>query len=140
VSQAVTIRAGQPTALFRIVSVALLTAGLISCPLIVQADDWNHHGARENRAAAAIINGTEDALLIGERRWSQPGVLMGLSHYLRPDVKMRLVAKPNFPVIPDNSAAVFFLLPSQRLRHGLQARGYKLLPLDSEQSLWKLVR
>jgi uncharacterized membrane protein len=127
--------------LWRIVLIALLTGGILSCTISSQAQVWWHKGperTKYNPQIAQVVNQTAKPLIISDAKLD---IVQSLGYLLEPKVQLQLVIEPNIPKIADNFSDIFLYRPSRTLRSGIeQAQGYKTEPAyqDSDIWLWKL--
>lgn len=98
--------------LWQLVMVALISAGVISCAIISQAETWWYKDLNlYTPQVVRIINQTPQPLLITSCQSTWPlGDEMALSHRLDPKVRLLLV-KSNVPQIPNTFSDVFLYNP-----------------------------
>jgi uncharacterized membrane protein len=108
--------------LWRGVTIALVSCGVLSCVLIAQSDRWwSKMISNNNPAAAQLINQSERPLVISD---ASSGDLFSLSYYLDPKVKLLirpqcytchinrdLADVPFTPEIPTGYSDVFYYQP-----------------------------
>jgi uncharacterized membrane protein len=139
--------------LWKIVTVMLVLAGVLSCTLFSQAEYWwnnNPTGSKLNSEIANIVNQTNHPLIISDNE--NPIPIQNLGHLLKPKVRLQLMVKSNIPQITDGYNDVFLYNPSESLRAEL-GRVYKSeikLILETGQSerkdsrdytsFWRLVK
>ena len=102
--------------LWRFITVAVISCGVVSCALIAQSDTWwTKYTDYHNAQVAHIINQSPAPLVWSD---SAPNRILALSHLLDPKVRLQLVEiPPEAPVIPEeklpempqNFSDVFFL-------------------------------
>jgi uncharacterized membrane protein len=130
--------------LWRFITVALLSCGVVSCVFIAQSDTWwTKYTEYYNTQVAKIINQSPSPLIWSETNYDR---ILSLSHQLDPKVRLKLVASPlldpkvrlrllknpqevaempkeKLPEISENFSDVFLLElapPSSLLRAGLK--------------------
>ncbi len=110
VSSSVTI--GFPK-LWQMIMVTLISAGVISCAIISQAETWWYKDLNlYTPQVARIINQTPQPLVITSCQGTWPlGDELALSHRLDPKVRLLLVKESNVPQIPNTFSDVFFYNP-----------------------------
>ena len=127
--------------LWRIVLIALLTCGILSCTISSQAQVWWNKAperTKYNPQIAQVVNRAAKPLIISDAKLD---IVQSLGYLLEPKVQLQLVTEPNIPKIADNFSDIFLYRPSRTLRSGIeQAQGYKTEPAyqGSEIWLWKL--
>lgn len=133
---------------WKLILLALLTSGVISCVIISQSQTWwNNLTDTHNRQLAQIINQTSNPLVIQEIDSVPPRYnvfnLISLSYLLNSEVKFKFIPKNTVTQIPQEFTNIFFMAPSQVLQSGIE-KDYrtKIEPLDGspESRLWKLVK
>ena len=133
---------------WKLILLALLTSGVISCVIISQSQTWwNNLTDTHNRQLAQIINQTSNPLVIQEIDSVPPRYnvfnLISLSYLLNPEVKFKFIPKNTVTKIPQEFSNIFFMAPSNALQSGIE-KDYKtkIEPLDGnpESRLWKLVK
>ncbi len=78
--------------LWRLITIAIISCGVISCVLIVQADTWwSKYTNYYNSQVARIINQSPSPLLLSDSDYDR---ILSLSHQLDPKVRLQLVASP----------------------------------------------
>ena len=78
--------------LWRLITVALISSGVISCVSIVQADTWwNKYTNYYNSQVARIINQSPSPLLLSDSDYDR---ILSVSHQLDAKVRLQLVASP----------------------------------------------
>jgi uncharacterized membrane protein len=99
--------------LWQLVMVTLISAGVISCAIISQAETWWYKDLNlYTPQVVGIINQTPQPLVITscEGTW-RLGDEMALSYRLDPKVRLLLVKESNVPQIPNTFSDVFFYNP-----------------------------
>jgi uncharacterized membrane protein len=133
---------------WKLILLALLTSGVISCVIISQSQTWwNNLTDTDNRQLAQIINQTSNPLVIQEIDSVPPRYnvfnLISLSYLLNSEVKFKFIPKNTVTQIPQKFSNIFFMAPSNALQSGIE-KDYrtKIEPLDGnpESRLWKLVK
>jgi uncharacterized membrane protein len=133
---------------WKLILLALLTSGVISCVIISQSQTWwNNLTDTDNRQLAQIINQTSNPLVIQEIDSVPPRYnvfnLISLSYLLNSEVKFKFIPKNTVTQIPQEFSNIFFMAPSNALQSGIE-KDYrtKIEPLDGnpESRLWKLVK
>lgn len=125
---------------WRIVTILVISAGVISGVVSLQADSWwikkNSHNHPE---AARIINQANKPLFLTSNFRTNMGEVISFSHLLEPKVRLFLVREPNIPKIPHQFSDVFVFNPSPNLRTQLeQKQNYKFKPAYPPDRLWRL--
>ncbi|MEG4200487.1 glycosyltransferase family 39 protein [Microcoleus sp. Pol12A5] len=142
--------------LWKIVIVAVLSAGIISGGVSSQADIWWNKGSGWLGAleVAANVNQASNPLIISD---ANIAYIMPLSYYLEPKVKLLiephcytscyknrelLKKKPQPPQIPGGFSELFLYRPSSTLRSAIQQQNYQIDPADTnvELNLWKITK
>lgn len=143
--------------LWKIVIVALLSAGIISGGVSSQADTWWNKGSALLRAelqVAGTVNQASNPLIISDASIAQ---IMPLSYYLEPKVKLLIepgcytscyknrklaLKKPQLSKIPEGFSELFLYRPSSTLRSAIQQQNYQIDPADAnvELNLWKITK
>jgi hypothetical protein len=138
---------------WRIVTVLLMSLGVVSCALNVQAETWwNKQFSGCNPQIARTINATANPLILSD---GTGGIfddalsnILSLSHRLKPTVQFKLVIEPQPLQIPEQFKDIYVVTPSSALREQLaQNPRYQMTPLqtdpkeyrDSDVCLWKLI-
>ncbi|MEG4083592.1 glycosyltransferase family 39 protein [Microcoleus sp. POL10_C6] len=142
--------------LWKIVIVAVFSAGIISGGVSSQADIWWNKGSGWLRAleVAGTVNQASNPLFISD---ANIAYIMPLSYYLEPKVKLLIEPrcytscyknrelakkKPQPPQIPGGFSELFLYRPSSTLRSAIQQQNYQIDPADTnvELNLWKLTK
>ncbi|MBW4493397.1 MAG: glycosyltransferase family 39 protein [Oscillatoria princeps RMCB-10] len=136
--------------MWRLVAVALIAGGVLSCAVSSQAQFWWNKSPSKNQynpQIAEIVNRAEKPLLISDSSRALGDCfacrILGLSYLLDPKVKLLLVVEPNIPKIPDGFSDVFLFSPSDGLRAGLEReRNCKTQLVFQRHNfwLWKVVK
>jgi uncharacterized membrane protein len=142
--------------LWKIVIIAVFTAGIISGGVSSQADSWWNKGSGWLRAleVAGTVNKSSNPLMISD---ANIAYMMPLSYYLEPKVKLLIEPrcytscyknrelakkKPQPPQIPGGFSELFLYRPSSKLRSAIQQQNYQIEPADPnvELNLWKITK
>ncbi|WP_445174199.1 glycosyltransferase family 39 protein [Microcoleus sp.] len=143
--------------LWKIVIVALLSAGIISGGVSSQADTWWNKGSgwlSTELQVAGTVNQASNPLIISD---TNIAYIMPLSYYLEPKVKLLIeprcytscyknrelaLKKPQLSKIPEGFSELFLYKPSSTLRSAIQQQNYQIDPADAnvELNLWKITK
>jgi len=145
--------------LWRLITVAVVSCGVISCVLIAQADTWwNKYTDYYNGQVANIINQSPSPLLCSDSAYDR---ILSISHILDSKVRLQLVESPKrlaeipkekLPEISRNFSDVFLLEtvpPASLIRSGLEKYKNSKFELVYEQNisfndrkilLWRLIK
>jgi uncharacterized membrane protein len=142
--------------LWKIVIVAVFSAGIISGGVSSQADIWWNKGSGWLRAleVAETVNQASNPLFISDANIAH---IMPLSYYLEPKVKLLIEPrcytscyknrelakkKPQPPQIPAGFNELFLYRPSSTLRSAIQQQNYQIDPADTKAdvNLWKITK
>jgi hypothetical protein len=143
--------------LWKIVIVALLSAGIISGGVSSQADTWWNKGSvwlRTESQVARTVNQASNPLVISDTSIAQ---IMPLSYLLEPKVKLLIeprcytscykdpklaVKNPQLSKIPEGFSESFLYRPSSTLRSAVQQQNYQIDPADANLKidLWKITK
>ncbi|WP_333437634.1 glycosyltransferase family 39 protein [Microcoleus sp. D2_18a_D3] len=142
--------------LWKIVIVAVFSAGIISGGVSSQADIWWNKGSGWLRAleVAETVNQASNPLIISDANIAH---IMPLSYYLEPKVKLLIEPrcytscyknrelakkKPQPPQIPGGFSELFLYRPSSTLRSAIQQQNYQIAPADTkvDLNLWKITK
>ncbi|MEG4394020.1 glycosyltransferase family 39 protein [Microcoleus sp. BROC3] len=143
--------------LWKIVIVALFSAGIISGGVSSQADSWWNKGSGWLRAqleVAETVNQATNPLIISD---ANIAYIMPLSYRLELKVKLLIEPrcytscyknrelaqkKPQSPQIPGGFSELFLYRPSSTLRSAIQQQNYQIEPADAnvELNLWKITK
>lgn len=137
--------------LWRAVSVALLSVGIISCAISYQAETWwLKYQNIYTPQVVAIVNQATQPLVISSCKgtWSLLGDELSLSYLLAPKVRFQLVNESNVPQISNNFNDVFFYNPShnpfiQKVQYQLENEQKFKIEKDvypKKLGLWKLAK
>ncbi|HIK28815.1 MAG: glycosyltransferase family 39 protein [Oscillatoriaceae bacterium SKW80] len=123
---------------WRVVAIAIFTAGIISCIVSGQAETWwNKYSCYYNIRVAKIINQTPRPLVISSSE--RVSRLVSLSYKLNPHTNLLLVENGNLPKISEKFSDVFLFRPSGKLLEKIKRDDiYKIQPVYTIGSLWKL--
>lgn len=122
---------------WKLVLVAVISTGILSCAVSSQAETWWNKGSHANPQIARIVNNSMKPLFLSNNYSLNIGDIMSLSHLLKSNVQMQLVTEPNLPTIPDGFSDVFLYNPSKQFKSNLE----KTFTLDSVYKsgrLWRL--
>ncbi|MEP6515384.1 glycosyltransferase family 39 protein [Microcoleus vaginatus] len=142
--------------LWKIVIVAVFSAGIISGGVSSQADIWWNKGSGWLGAleVAANVNQASNPLIISD---ANIAYIMPLSYYLEPKVKLLIEPrcytscyknrelakkKPQPPQIPGGFSELFLYRPSSTLRSAIQQQNYQidLAATNVELNLWTITK
>ncbi|MDJ0555097.1 MAG: glycosyltransferase family 39 protein [Microcoleaceae cyanobacterium MO_207.B10] len=123
---------------WQIVTVAVVSVGIISCGISSQADTWWHkYSSYYDGEVARIINQTSRPLVISNHSVR----LATLGYMLRPDVKILFIEEPEVPKVPPGFSDVFVFRPQWSLISGLETQENSVLELaHNHGELWILGR
>ncbi|NET25716.1 glycosyltransferase family 39 protein [Okeania sp. SIO1I7] len=121
---------------WQIVTVTLISVGVISCGISSQAETWWHkYSSYYDPQVAKIINQTNNPLVISNHSLR----LASLSYLLNPQVKFQFVEVGDVPKIPDGFSHVFIFRPEWSLISGLETQENSQLNLVHDfGELWIL--
>jgi uncharacterized membrane protein len=142
---------------WKIVIVALLSAGIISGGVSSQADTWWNKGSgwlRGELQVAGTVNQASNPLIISD---ANIAYIMPLSYRLEPKVKLLIepgcytscyknrtlaLKKPQLSKIPEGFSELFLYRPSSNLRSAIQQQNYQIDPADAnvESTFWKITK
>jgi uncharacterized membrane protein len=122
---------------WRLVLVAVISTGILSCAVSSQAETWWSKGSHANPQIARIINSSTKPLFFSSNYSLNIGDIMSLSHLLKSNVQMQLVPEPNLPKIPDNFSDVFLYNPSKQFKSDLE-KTFILDNVYNNGRLWRL--
>jgi uncharacterized membrane protein len=118
---------------------ALWFVGIVSCSVSSQVEVWwnkSYPKSRYNPAIARILNQVDRPLLIGDE---VPGRILALSHLLKPETQLELVAGSYLPKLPIDRT-LFLYRPSEALQQRIQQAYPVKIELAYEKGwLWKVV-
>ncbi len=136
--------------LWQVIMVTLISAGVLSCTSISQAETWWYKDLNlYTPQVVRIINQTPQPLVITSCQSTWPlGDEMALSHRLDPKVRLLLVKESNVPQIPNTFSDVFiynpfFNPPLPILRSKLEKEQKYKIEEDvypKKLQLWKLTK
>ncbi len=123
---------------WRVVAIAIFTAGIVSCTVSGQAETWwNKYSCYYNVRVAQIINKTPRPLVISSSE--RVSRLVSLSYKLNQTTKLLLVKNGNMPKVSANFSDVFLFRPSGKLLEKIKRDDlYKIQPVYTIGNLWKL--
>lgn len=105
--------------LWRVITVLILSAGVLTCSFNAQATTW--WGWSEfDVEVSQIINQFSQPLVISEMPF---GMVVPLSYRLCPDTKLMLLTDPDSLKVPNTDRDVFVYNPSDRLQFQLNQQG-----------------
>ena len=130
-------------ALWRLVVIALLLSGILSCAISSEAQVWWNKGpdrTKYNPQVAYIINQATRPLLLSD---ANPAHVLSLSYLLDPKVRFQLVDQPKVFKISQGFSDVFLYKPSEKFRRALEEEGnLKFKPIEKlgkfQDKLWLL--
>ena len=107
--------------LWQIITVLVISAGVLTCAISAQASTW--WGWSEfDVEVSRIVNQFPRSLIVSEMPF---GMIMPLSHRLKPNTKLMLLTDSVALKIPDNYDNVFIYNPSDRLQSNLKQQGFQ---------------
>lgn len=123
---------------WRVVAIAIFTAGIVSCTVSGQAETWwNKYSCYYNARVAQIINQSPRPLVIGSSE--RVSRLTSLSYKLNQKTKLLLVKNGNLPKLPEGFSDFFLFRPSGKLLEKIKRDDlYKIQPVYTTGNLWKL--
>ncbi|MEM1171149.1 MAG: glycosyltransferase family 39 protein [Cyanobacteria bacterium P01_H01_bin.35] len=123
---------------WQIVTVTLISLGIISCGISSQAETWwNKYSSYYDPQVARIINQTNQPLVIS----NHSARLATLGYMLRPDVKVLFVEEPEVPKVPEGFTDIFVFRPEWSLISGLETQENSRLELVHDVGeLWILTK
>ncbi|MCW6049765.1 glycosyltransferase family 39 protein [Lyngbya sp. CCAP 1446/10] len=147
----------QQQKLWRVVTIALFSVGIISAGISSQADSWWNKGSGWLRAeleVASTVNQARNPLMISD---ANIAYIMPLSYRLQPQVKLLIEPrcytscyknrelarkKPEPPKIPGGFGDLFLYRPSSTLRSAIEQQNYQIDPAvgNVELNLWKITK
>ncbi len=121
---------------WQVVTVALISLGIISCGISSQAETWwNKYSSYYDPQVARIINQTSQPLVIS----NYSARLATLGYMLRPDVKVLFIEVPEVPKVPEGFTDIFVFRPEWSLISGLETQENSQLELvHNRGELWIL--
>jgi hypothetical protein len=122
---------------WKLVLVAVISTGVLSCAVSSQAETWWNKGSHANPQIARIINSSMKPLFISSNYSLNIGDIMSLSHLLKSNVQMQLVTEPNLPKIADGFSDVFLYNPSKKFKSDLE-KTFILDNVYKNGRLWRL--
>jgi uncharacterized membrane protein len=143
--------------LWKIVIVALFSAGIISAGVSSQAETWWNKGSGWLSAelqVAGTVNQASNPLIISDANIQY---IMPLSYHLEPKVKLLIeprcytscyknrklaLKKPQLSKIPEGFSELFLYRPSSSLRSAIQQQNYQIEPAEAnvDLKLWKITK
>jgi uncharacterized membrane protein len=140
------------TGFWRLVTVLILSVGLLSCVVNVQAEGWwNKEFSNCNPQMARTINQSPTPLIISDLKGkvvdSALSNIISLSHQLKPTTPFQILpSQATLPKLADRYESIFVMTPSEHLRSSLE-QTYKLEAIQTSSKadrdtknvcLWKL--
>ncbi|MBD2165943.1 glycosyltransferase family 39 protein [Calothrix membranacea FACHB-236] len=122
---------------WQLVTVILISTGVISCTISSQAETWWNKGSYENVQIARVVNQSAKPLLISSTNSLNIGNVMSISHLLNPTVNLQLLLGNNLPQIPSEFSNVFVLNVSQEVKNAME-KDYKFVKIKKTDKLWRL--
>ncbi|MDZ7960129.1 MAG: glycosyltransferase family 39 protein [Aulosira sp. DedQUE10] len=122
---------------WQLVTVVLISAGVISCSISSQAETWWNKGSHENIQIARVVNQLVKPLLISSTYSLNIGNLMSISHRLNSTVYVQLLLGDNQPHIPDSFSDVFVFNVSKEVKLVME-KTYNFVKVEKTNSLWRL--
>lgn len=119
--------------LWQVITVVLLSAGIVSCFLSSQTENWWSKGTAQFPGIpemARLVNQTEQPLFCIENKILS--VLRAFSYRLDPDVAMQLVFTPETLKTPEEFSNIFFYRPSDANRDRLEKNNRYILKSTQE--------
>lgn len=129
---------GQEQQYWKIITVSLLSLGVLSCVVISQAETWwNKYEDSHNPPIAQLVNrATNPHLLVLS---GSVGQVLSLQHLLEPQVRLRLYSASNPSEIPADLENAYLLAPSQSLISRIEARqNYRIKSVYKSGKLWQV--
>ncbi|MGJ3250965.1 MAG: glycosyltransferase family 39 protein [Elainellaceae cyanobacterium] len=103
------------------ITVVVITAGVVSGSIIIQADTWwSKVVSYSNPAIASVLNQMPAPLVISSTGSVNMGNVISLSYLVEPTVKFQLVRDPNVPDIPEGFSHYVLFYPTETLIQRLQ--------------------
>jgi uncharacterized membrane protein len=127
---------------WRIITVLVLTVGVLSCATSAQAEGWwNKQFSNCNPQIARTINQAKNPLVISDLEGGlfdhALSNMISLSHQLRSNVAFQiLLPKSNAPKVSDRAQNIFVLTPSEHLRSSFE-QTYKLEAVHSDSKTYR---
>lgn len=110
---------------WQIITILLICGGILTSALSVQASTW-WGWSEYDVEIGKIVNQAPHPIVISDM---PIGVVLPLSHQLKPQTKLLLLPEPETLILPDGFSDVFVYHPSQRLQSVLQQRGIESKPV-----------
>ena len=140
---------------WKIATIALFSAGIISAGVSSGADSWWNKGSgwlRADLEVIRIVNAAKNPLIVSD---TNIAYIMPLSYRLQPKVKLLIEPrcytscyenrklpreKPQPPKIPGGFSELFLYRPSSALRSAIEQQNYQIDPAvgNVELNLWKI--
>ncbi|MCC5637280.1 glycosyltransferase family 39 protein [Nostoc sp. CHAB 5844] len=126
---------------WRLITIFVLSCGVVSCVVISSAGVWWNKGSGDNLRldqVASVINQTPHAVVVSDAKFTY---ILGLTHLLNSDVNFQLATQPQELAIPATKDNLFLFYSSINLYNYLKV-SYNLEPLYIDKNpilgLWKL--
>lgn len=116
----------------RILLVFLVVGGVIANLVSSQAQVWwtkSNPRSGYYPVVSSIINSADNPLIVSN---GLPPDLLGLSYWLRPDIKLQLVTEPTQLKVAEGYRPIYLLNPTRRMRRTLMQQGYRLLVIYAD--------
>ncbi|AFY45859.1 glycosyltransferase family 39 protein [Nostoc sp. PCC 7107] len=127
--------------IWRLITIFIISIGVISCVIISPAGIWWNKGAANNLRldqVAAVINQSHHPVVVSDAKFPY---ILGLTHILNSDVNFQLAIQPQDLVVQKAQDNLFLFYPSRKLYKYLKIN-YNLEPLylgkNPVLGLWKL--
>ncbi|GBE93100.1 dolichyl-phosphate-mannose-protein mannosyltransferase [Nostoc cycadae WK-1] len=127
--------------IWRLITIFIISCGVVSCVIISPAGIWWNKGAANNLRldqVAVVINQTSDSVVVSDAKFPY---ILGLTHILKSDVNFQLATQPQDLLIPKTKENLFLFYPSRKLYKYLKIN-YNLSPVyigkNPVLGLWKL--
>ncbi|MBE9209027.1 glycosyltransferase family 39 protein [Nostoc sp. LEGE 06077] len=127
--------------IWRLITIFVISCGVISCVIISSAGIWWNKGAANNLRldqVATVLNQTLQPVVVSDAKFPY---ILGLTHLLNSDASFQLTTQPQALVIPKKQDSLFLFYPSRKLYKYLRV-SYNLEPLYLGKNpvfgLWKL--
>jgi len=127
--------------IWRLITIFIISCGVISCVIISSAEIWWNKGAANNlrlNQVAAVINQVYHPIVVSDAQF--PYVL-GLTHIVNSNVNFQLIIQPQDLVLSQVKDNLFLFYPTINLRKYLRVH-YNLEPVYMDKNLvfglWKI--
>jgi uncharacterized membrane protein len=138
---------------WRIITVALLSGGILSCGISSSATLWwnkspdkHLHNDRIVAAMQSFITEGDRPVLVSDDSTELSGCyacrMLTLSYDLPPDLRLQLVQSPNIPTLPTDARTILIFSPNRSLVRDIERQGFRadLRFEDDNFWLWELRR